>query len=143
MDSARVPAARLVERLIGDHRDIEAAASDVQTLVQRGDTIAALVGLGELHRKIVRHNGLDENVLFPLLARDLPDIGERLIYVVRLHRSSGQTRRRLQLRLLAGDGDGARRDAIELTTLLSGNHAAEELTVYGALEQLLARHVHL
>lgn len=125
-------AARFIERLLADHGAIETSVSLLQRHVERGDFLLALVELAELHRLIVRHDGLDDNVLFPLLARD-PALATRLALVRRQHRSSERLRGALEGALLDDNAGAAAHAASELHALVVGNHTTEEMVLYGCL----------
>jgi len=125
-----------MKRLIADHHAIECCSSTLRQHAEWGDCIDALVDLTDLHYKIVRHDGLDESVLFPLLARALPDLAEPLALVQLQHRLARQLRRETEKYLLAGDAEHAARHVAELHTLLVGNHTTEEMVIYGCAERL-------
>ncbi len=135
---AHTGAAHLVERLLADHRRIEQCASELLDDCARGDCVVALLGLAELHLEMERHDGVEENALFPLLGRKLPDLEERLALVRRQHRAAERRRAELERTLLDGDAAGAAQGADELYALLVGNHTTEELVVYAALDELVA-----
>ena len=131
-------AAHLVERLIADHRRIEESASLIYEECVRGDCVVALMALAALHLEIERHDGAEENALFPLLGRKLPDLGERLAHVRCQHRVAAELRGQLEQTLLAGDDVAAVQGADELYALLVGNHTTEELVIYAVIDELLA-----
>lgn len=131
-------AAHLVERLIADHRRIEESASLIYDECVRGDCIAALLAMAALHLEMERHDGVEENALFPLLGRKLPDLEERLAHVRRQHRVAEHVRCQLERTLLAGGDVGAVQGADELFALLVGNHTTEELVIYAVIDELLA-----
>ena len=134
-------AAHLVERLIADHRRIEESACLIYEECARGDCVVALLALAALHLEMERHDGVEENALFPLLGRKLPDLEERLAHVRRQHRVAEHVRCQLERTLLAGDDVAAVQGADELYALLVGNHTTEELVIYGVIDELLA-HLH-
>lgn len=105
---------------------------------RRGDCVVALGTVAELHRAMERHDGVEENALFPLLGRKLPELAERLAHVRRQHRATARRRAELERALLGGVGAAAAEIADELYALLVGNHATEELVIYGAVDDLLA-----
>lgn len=128
----------LIECLIADHRRIEEAASLILEECARGDCVVALLALAELHLEMERHDGVEENALFPMLGRKLPDLEERLAHVRRQHRVAEHVRCQLERTLLAGDDVAAVQGADELYALLVGNHTTEELVIYGVIDELLA-----
>ena len=132
-------AAQLIERLIANHRDIEEGTDAVRAACARGDGVLALVALGELHLAMARHDGLEDNALFPLVGARWPAVAERLVYVRDQHRAMHRLRRAVERALVADDAVAALRQAEELGALAVGNHATEELVVFGVLEQLLAQ----
>ena len=132
-------AAHLVESLIADHRRIEEAASLILDECARGDGIVALLALAALHLEMERHDGVEENALFPMLGRKLPELEERLAHVRRQHRVAEHVRCELERTLLAGGDVAAVQGADELYALLVGNHTTEELVIYGVIDELLAR----
>lgn len=131
-------AARLVERLLAEHRRIEESALLVHEHCRRGDCVVALGSVAELHQAMERHDGVEENALFPLLGRKLPELAERLAHVRRQHRIAERRRAELERALLQGAGATAAEIADELYALLVGNHTTEELVIYGAVDDLLA-----
>jgi len=131
-------AAHLIERLITDHRRIEEAAALVRAHCARGDCVMALVALGGLHLAMDRHDGIEENALFPLVGRKLPDLEERLTHVRRQHQAMLGPRDAIERALVAEDAVAALVRAEELGALLVGNHTTEELVIYGIVEDLLA-----
>lgn len=138
MSASPVAAARFVDRLIAEHRIIESTASAVRRHVERRDGVNALVALLELHQRVARHDGVDENVLFPLLA-EAAELRERVVYLRAQHRATGAAGGALELALLHEDRDQAVRYACELHALLVGNHTLEEMVLYDCAEAFLGR----
>src|SRR5439155_22786730 len=122
MHTLAFSASRFIKRLIADHHAIEGCATTLRQHAEWGDCIDALVDLTDLHYQIVRHDGLDESVLLPLLLRALPDLTEPLALVQLQHRLARQLRRDTEKALHAGDAEPASRFVGELHGLLAGNH---------------------
>lgn len=67
-----------IKELVHDHVDIHRRVLELSKLIAHGGTGALAEPLGDLREELFRHFALEEEGLFPFLAKHFPDLEERV-----------------------------------------------------------------
>ncbi len=126
-----------IEKLGEDHQHVLAQLAAVENrLAASVDAAADLAAY--LDREVLVHFALEEEALFPILARHLPPAGGPLAVMDAEHQEFRSLLGALRGAVRAGDGEQGRARARDLIELLRGHIAKEDRVLFPMARQMLS-----
>jgi hemerythrin-like domain-containing protein len=117
-----------------EHTEIDALIAKVDC----GLPGEALPRFQEFDRRLERHMGWEENLLFPAAVKSSSELENGTIAALKLeHQHVRASKAEAMARLLECDTIGARLAIEEMLTILRSHHQIEEHLLYTVLDQLL------
>ena len=126
-----------IDKLGQDHQHVLAQLSAVEhRLAETADAPAEFAAY--LDREVLEHFAVEEEALFPILARHLPPAGGPLAVMNAEHEEFRSLLAALRAAVRAGDAEQGRGCARELIELLRGHIAKEDRILFPMAMQMLS-----
>jgi len=138
MSAVRSSFHSVTEYLAWDHDGQEDVIIDARDAVDRGDLAAATTRFDVYEARLLRHMGLEERILFPLVESLAPQVEATVQEMRAEHARIRRSLTAMRQSLAEGDARGFRNSFEALGLVLLKHEAREERVVYPVLDRSLS-----